>query len=776
MSVESELTSEQWVRRLSLAMTAVATGSAELAIAEPGQPAWISLAWAAAWCLLAFACHIRPGPWKRSSWRGSAAVVVLVAVFLAPVALTLARWAVNQKMEAIEAPLISALRNLGLGLAVLAWKPGFAKQSVLVSLFLTLFASSVAEGPLPLALLGVYAALGGVWLARVYWDGLKLPAANRPQRFPFGLAAIALGGVGLTAVVAAVGPNRAAAVLAGFMPSSGGVDWDDPDARGGVNDGENETSGSEKPQSIGFADTDAYLDSDRPSLYDAFNDMYGEPAKPKQHDRMIALSNQNVQEQRERPAENLRAGRQFSAVRRKQNGANRRPGDLEAKALLYVHGQTPLHLGLAAYDCFDGRDWKEEPRKAMDCPLVMESESAPWFRIDLPFPSLFTGTVAHKIKVGTLDSSVLPLPPHVCRFRIGQVNRRDFFGWSHEGMLRMTERTVPSSTVIESESRVCDLHRVREVEFPPEPYAAERLLCFEEYHIQPEIQAIARAWAADRPRGWSQVEAILAKLRAHAVLDHDAAPPVDCEDVVGHFLLESRRGPDYLFASSAVVLLRALGYPARLVSGLYASPGRYDPRTRHTPVTKNDVHVWAEVRTPQGTWTTVEPTPGYEVMSPAPTWIESFLSVTAAAWRWSKSHPILILLAALTTAAVGWFRRELNDAAATLAWRARLSLNTSPRRRILLTVALIEKRSRWSGRPRPTGETLRRWYGPLAARTCEPGGGLRELLNLADWGLYAPAAGLTPSPLGALDPHAVCRQAVRDWPLSRFRSEIQQSH
>lgn len=94
MSVESELTSEQWVRRLSLAMTAVATGSAELAIAEPGQPAWISLAWAAAWCLLAFACHIRPDPWKRSSWRGSAAVVVLVAVFLAPVALTLARWAV----------------------------------------------------------------------------------------------------------------------------------------------------------------------------------------------------------------------------------------------------------------------------------------------------------------------------------------------------------------------------------------------------------------------------------------------------------------------------------------------------------------------------------------------------------------------------------------------------------------------------------------------------------------------------------------------------------
>jgi len=68
--------------------------------------------------------------------------------------------------------------------------------------------------------------------------------------------------------------------------------------------------------SSGFADSDAYLDTDRPSLYDAFNDMYGEPSKPKKSERMVALSNPNVVEQRERPAENLRANRQFSAVRR----------------------------------------------------------------------------------------------------------------------------------------------------------------------------------------------------------------------------------------------------------------------------------------------------------------------------------------------------------------------------------------------------------------------------------------------------------------------------
>ena len=71
------------------------------------------------------------------------------------------------------------------------------------------------------------------------------------------------------------------------MPTSGGTLWNDPDSRGGVNDGDDEVSASERPQSVGFTQSEVYLDTDRPSLYDAFNEAYGEPYKPREMRRMI---------------------------------------------------------------------------------------------------------------------------------------------------------------------------------------------------------------------------------------------------------------------------------------------------------------------------------------------------------------------------------------------------------------------------------------------------------------------------------------------------------
>ena len=61
------------------------------------------------------------------------------------------------------------------------------------------------------------------------------------------------------------------------------------------------------------------METDRPSLYDSFNETYGEPLKPKKQEKMMALGLQDLSEQKERPAENLHAGREFSAVRRKPN-------------------------------------------------------------------------------------------------------------------------------------------------------------------------------------------------------------------------------------------------------------------------------------------------------------------------------------------------------------------------------------------------------------------------------------------------------------------------
>ena len=65
---------------------------------------------------------------------------------------------------------------------------------------------------------------------------------------------------------------------------------------------------------------------------------------------------------------------------------------------------------------------------------------------------------------------------------------------------------------------------------------------------------------------------MVSNLRQHYAHDRLATAAPASIDVVADFLLGSRRGPDYLFASAAVVMIRSLGYPARLVSGLLRGP------------------------------------------------------------------------------------------------------------------------------------------------------------------------------------------------------------
>ena len=98
------------------------------------------------------------------------------------------------------------------------------------------------------------------------------------------------------------------------------------------------------------------------------------------------------------------------------------------------------------------------------------------------------------------------------------------------------------------------------------------------------VRQLAKEWTKGLPRGWQQIEAIESRLREQYTLDRTVRISADSESPVAEFLLERRRGPEYLFATSAACLLRSLDYPARLVSGFYADPKNYDPRKQHTSV------------------------------------------------------------------------------------------------------------------------------------------------------------------------------------------------
>ncbi len=413
--------------------------------------------------------------------------------------------------------------------------------------------------------------------------------------------------------------------------------------------------------------------------------------------------------------------------------------------------------------------WAQQRASGSSAFLELEPGAA-WFRVAVPRPSVFAGTVVHQIKIGRLDASTLPVPSHLARFRMGSVNRPDFFCWAQPGILAMDNRTVPAGTLIDTEALTVDPSRLAK-SGPTElnPNHPDRYTDPDgQYLVSPAVVALAESWTSGVARGYEQIAAVVATLRRDFALDATAVLPEDCKDAVAYFLLNSRRGDDYLFASSAAVVLRTLGYCTRVVSGFYVSPAKYDARTHHTHVDPEDVHFWAEVHF-SGTWVAIEPTPGYQLMGPSRSWLDRIAGLFGAAWRWLLGHPLPVAL----LAAAGWgairVRKRLFDWVTTLVWL--LSHRRASRRWILRTLRLIDQRARWAGRPRPPQATPQRWYTALAAtEPAETRRELEQLVRLADWALYCPEASAAPTSWSRHDIESTCWRAVRRWTLGRFQS------
>lgn len=285
--------------------------------------------------------------------------------------------------------------------------------------------------------------------------------------------------------------------------------------------------------------------------------------------------------------------------------------------------------------------------------------------------------------------------------------------------------------------------------------------------MPPEVSKLVNAWIAGEEPGWSQIQAVIAGLRKHCQHDPEAVLPRDEKDPTSYFLLHARRGPDYLFASTAAVLLRSLGYPSRMVGGYYVDPHERSWWSGRTQVRTDDVHYWTQVRLVDGTWVNLEPTPGYELPSATP---ESS-HFAAAAWEasvaWSQQHrPVLVVLAVVLATAC-WLRRWLGSLLATWIWslRVRGSLDRS----VLATWRLLELRAHRAGCLRPKGTTLAAWYTPLLAPVPEAQERLDRLARLADWATHAPG-GLTGScRWSATEIRQLCREAVRLCSIAVFR-------
>ena len=132
------------------------------------------------------------------------------------------------------------------------------------------------------------------------------------------------------------------------------------------------------------------------------------------------------------------------------------------------------------------------------------------------------------------------------------------------------------------------------------------------YLVLPEsvperVLALARDLTATEPTPYDRAVAIEQYLRRFPYTLDLPQPPLD-RDIVDYFLFSAQRGYCDYYATSMVVLARAAGLPARLVTGYIG--GKYDTTQEAYIITADLAHAWAEIYFPEYGWTIFEATGG----------------------------------------------------------------------------------------------------------------------------------------------------------------------
>lgn len=126
-----------------------------------------------------------------------------------------------------------------------------------------------------------------------------------------------------------------------------------------------------------------------------------------------------------------------------------------------------------------------------------------------------------------------------------------------------------------------------------------------QYPVTPEVERFARqiVGAERAPEKMAQlIENHLSTRFTYVANPAELGRPVS----VDNFLLEERRGHCEYFAAGMVVLMKAVGVPARIAGGYYG--GRLNPLTGYFTVAKTDAHAWVEIHD-GANWITFDPTP-----------------------------------------------------------------------------------------------------------------------------------------------------------------------
>jgi len=121
----------------------------------------------------------------------------------------------------------------------------------------------------------------------------------------------------------------------------------------------------------------------------------------------------------------------------------------------------------------------------------------------------------------------------------------------------------------------------------------------------PRTRELARSWQASGADPEGLVQKALGLLSGED-FTYTLQPPLLGDQPVDDFLFVTRRGFCEHYASAFVVLMRAAGVPARVVTGYQG--GELNPLDGFVVVRQSDAHAWSEVWLAGRGWTRVDPT------------------------------------------------------------------------------------------------------------------------------------------------------------------------
>lgn len=647
---------------------------------------------------------------------------------------------------------IMMLASLGWGAMAAAVTARIAKTisiSVICSGFLAMFSTFIADSSWAGWLAYLWIAMCLWWLTANHWERVELTDATSVQHLQrshliYLVLGIVVFGLGTWLIGDRVPVLRK--LSAELMPTSGGTGKYDAAARRGVGNGDALVAAKDHATSFGPVETDFFLDSEKPSLFDVMSDEFGEPKTKSRFERAEALSPQETRTQEGKFAETNRAsGGQFTTDRIPPR-QTKTPKDLVADSLMFWEGAAGAHLAVERFDAFDGVAWHRTVEAERKQPESIEIDERTWFKP--PYSPLegssaesspFVGAIPEALKFTRFRSATIPTRVGLQLWSIDQLTRADFFEYSQDECLSMPGREhVPDYTVVRFVDSQLDLERLEQMLH----YRYQNSPSGTGTTVLPGIRELAAKLSQGKTRGWAQVQAIVQGLRKDFALEAVPMQPRDDGDAkqsttpLARFL-ETRRGPSYLFATAASEMLESCGYETRLVAGFYASPKHFLASEGEYAIQPSDAHVWLEIHAGNGVWVPLEPTPGYRQPPYFASWWYRVKQARTEIFLWS----VALLL---TTSLFYLFRVYILEVLCRIVSPA---IELIPdRRRIVWLGRLLDFRLRMLGYSRPVGRVPREHLAPLLealpASYSQP---MRGFLDACDAIRFGPVQQLTPN-------------------------------